>query len=132
MDHIQERLSPVNRTISDKDNLISGDDYTPDVMTSEVKTALQALHPHHLKEFLFFDVSKNAHRCPHCLAGRNQSEDEDDECEFVQFTGPDTMQCIVCLSSYSVAFYKKAIIDYFGYLDPKEQDDIKKELNEIS
>src|SRR6266850_100034 len=35
----------------DKDNLISGDDYTPDVMTSEVKTALQALDSDHLKEF---------------------------------------------------------------------------------
>ena len=42
------------------------------------------------------------------------------------------MQCVVCLSSYSVADYKKAIIDYFGYLDPKEQDDIKKQLDELS
>jgi hypothetical protein len=112
----------------DKDNLFNGDDYTPDVMTSEVKTALQALDSHHLKEFLFFDDSSNAYRCPNCLEGRNQS---DDESEFVQLTGPDSMQCIVCLSSYSVADYKQAIIEYFGYLDPKDQADIKKELDEL-
>jgi len=102
---------------------------SPDVMTSEVKTALQALDSDHLKEFFFFDDSKRAYRCPHCLAGRNQS---DDEREFVQFAGPNNMQCIVCLSSYSVADYKQAIIDYFGYLDPKDQNDIKKQLDEIS
>ncbi len=113
----------------DKDNLFGGDDYTPDVMTSEVKTALQALDSHHLKEFFFFDDSKDAYRCPHCLAGRNES---DDEREFVQFAGPDSMQCIVCLSSCSVADYKKAIIDYFGYLDPKDQASIKKELDELN
>jgi hypothetical protein len=112
----------------DRDNLFSGDDYTPDVMTSEVKTALQALDSHHLKEFFFFDDAKDAYRCPHCLEGRSQS---DDEREFVQFIGPDSMQCIVCLSNYSVADYKKAIIEYFGYLDPKDQDSIKKELDEL-
>jgi hypothetical protein len=37
-----------------------------------------------LKEFLFFDDTKGAYRCPHCLEGRNQS---DDEREFVQLTG---------------------------------------------
>src|SRR5262249_5053871 len=84
----------------DNENLFSGDDYTPDVMTSEVKTALQALDSHHLKEFFFFDDAKDAYRCPHCLEGRSQS---DDEREFVQFIGPDSMQCIVCLSNYSVA-----------------------------
>jgi hypothetical protein len=113
----------------DKDNLFSGDDYTPDVMTSEVKAAMQALDSHHLKEFFFFDNSKTAYRCPHCLAGRNQS---DDEREFVQFAGPDSMQCIVCLFSYSVADYKTAIIDYFGYLDPKDQASIEKELDELN
>jgi hypothetical protein len=113
----------------DKDNLFSGDDYTFDVMGSEANTALQALDSQCLKQFYFFDDSKNAYRCPHCLEGRNES---DDEREFVQFAGPDNMQCIVCLSSYSVADYKKAIIDYFGYLDPKDQDGIKKELDELS
>jgi hypothetical protein len=112
----------------DKDNLFSGDDYTSDVMASESNTALQALDSQCLKQFYFFDNSKNAYRCPHCLEGRNES---DDEREFVQFAGPDNMQCIVCLSSYSVADYKKAIIDYFGYLDPKDQDGIKKELDEL-
>jgi hypothetical protein len=113
----------------DKDNLFSGDDYTSDVMASEANTALQALDSQYLKQFYFFDDSESAYRCPHCLEGRNQS---DDEREFVQFTGPDDMQCIVCLSSYSVADYKKAIIAYFGYLDPKDQDRIKKKLDELS
>jgi hypothetical protein len=111
-----------------KDNLFGGDDVRHDVMTSEVKTALEALDSHHLKEFFFFDDTRSAHRCPHCLHGRERS---DDECKFVQLIGPDNMQCIVCLSNYSVVDYKKAIIDYFGYLDPKEQDEIKKELDEL-
>ncbi len=111
----------------DRDNLFSGDDYTPDVMTSEVNTALQVLDSQHLKEFLFFDDTKGAYRCPHCLEGRNQS---DDEREFVQLTGPDSLQCIICLSKYSVADYKQAIIDYFGYLDPKDREKINKELDE--
>lgn len=113
----------------DKDNLFTGDDYTNDVMTSEVLAVLQALESQDLKKFFFFDNSKAAYRCPHCLEGRNQS---DDEREFVQFAGPDKMQCFVCLSSYSVADYKQAIIDYFGYLDPKDQASIKEELEALS
>jgi hypothetical protein len=112
----------------DKDNLFSGDDYTPDVMAREVHTALQALDSDHLQEFFIFDDSEEAYRCPHCLAGRNES---DDEREFVQFAGSDRMQCILCLSSYTVAEYKQAIIDYFGYLDPKDQDRVKKRLDDI-
>ena len=73
-------------------------------------------------------TSEEAYRCPHCLAGRNES---DDEREFVQFTGSDSMQCILCLSSYTVAEYKQAIIDYFGYLDPKDRDGVKKRLDDI-
>ena len=42
------------------------------------------------------------------------------------------MQCFVCLSSYSVADYKQAIIDYFGYLDPKDQASIKEELEALT
>jgi len=110
----------------DADNILDGDDYVPDVMTSEVNTALHALDSHHLKEFFFFDDSKDAYRCPHCLKGRNQS---DDESVFAQFVEPDNMQCVVCLSSYSVAGYKKAIIDYFGYLDRNDLDRIKIELD---
>ena len=112
----------------DKDNLFSGDDYTPDVMAREVYTALQALDSDHLQKFFFFDDSEEEYSCPHCLAGRTET---DDEREFVQFTGPDSMQCILCLSSYSVAEYKQAIIDYFGYLDPKDQDRVKKRLDDI-
>lgn len=111
----------------DKDNLFTGDDYTRDVMTSEVNTVLQALDSDHLKEFFFFDDAKEAYRCPHCLEGRNT----DDESEFVQLAGRDRMQCVACLSSYSVAEYKQAIIDYFGYLGPEEQDRIRKELDEL-
>jgi hypothetical protein len=112
----------------DADNLFSGGDYTSDVMASEVKTALQALDSRLLKEFFFFDDAKKAYRCPHCLEERNQS---DDEHEFVQFVGPDSMQCIVCLSNYSVADYKGAIIEYFGYLGAKDQDATKMELDKL-
>jgi hypothetical protein len=104
------------------------DDYTPDVMTSEVKTALQVLDSHHLKEFLYFDDTREVYRCPNCLDER--SKHADDEREFVQLTGPDSLQCIVCLSNYSVPDYKQAIIDYFGYLAPKDQEKIKKEMDE--
>jgi hypothetical protein len=112
----------------DKDSLFTGDDYTPDVMIGEVNTALQALDPDLLEEFFGFDESKPAHRCPHCLHGRNQS---DDECEFVQMTEAGRFKCIVCTSDYAVADYKQAIIDYFGYLDPKDQESIKKEMDEL-
>jgi hypothetical protein len=111
----------------DKENLVSGDDYTPDVMTSEINVALEALDSRNIKEFFFFDDTKAAYRCPHCLEGRNQS---DDECEFVQVSGPDSLQCIVCMTSYSVADYKQAIVSYFGYLDAQDQERIKKEVDE--
>jgi hypothetical protein len=112
----------------DKDPRFYEDDYTGDVMTSEVSTVLQVLDSYHLKEFLYFDDTKEVYRCPKCLEGR--SKHSDDECEFVQLTRPDSLQCVVCPSNYSVADYKQAIIDYFGYLDPKDQEKIKKEMDE--
>jgi hypothetical protein len=103
------------------------DEYKNDVITNEINTALQVLDPNDLKEFLYFDDKKAVYRCPSCLAQR--SKWSDDEREFIQVTALDNLQCIVCLTNYSIADYKQAIIDYFGYLDQKEQESIKKELD---
>ena len=98
------------------------------MITGEVNTALQVLESHHLKEFLDFDNAKEVYRCPNCLA--NRSKWSDDEREFVQLVASDRLQCVVCLSNYSIADYKQAIVDYFGYLDSKDQERIKKEMDE--
>lgn len=112
----------------DEEGLFTGDDYTPNVMAIEVNTALRALDRRHLKEFFFFDPSKPVHDCPHCLEGRS---DSDHDCEFVQRVASDSMQCIVCLSTYSVAEYKKAVIGCFGYLDPAGLEAVKGRLKKI-
>jgi hypothetical protein len=98
------------------------------VIISEVSAALRALDPPHRKEFFFLDDAKKIYSCPRCLEGHKHL---DNDCEFVQLIGPDSMQCIICQSNYSMADYKRAILDYYAFLDPEEQAEIREELDEL-
>ncbi|WP_018264010.1 hypothetical protein [Methylobacterium sp. WSM2598] len=111
----------------DKDAIFTGDDFTTDVMISEVTAALHLLEPKQLREFFGYRESKPVFRCPCCLARRSQS---DDECEFVQMTSTKQMVCFVCLSSYAVEEYRERMIEHFGYLGEEEQREIAAELRE--
>ncbi len=110
----------------DKENLFTGDDYTTDLMISEVNTAFLELDEFQIKEFFYYDSRKDFYRCPHCLSKR---ENSDNECGFVQFNKDRDLVCFLCLYTYNIEEYKQEIIDYFGYMDENEIDKIKSELN---
>ena len=108
---------------SDKEGIFTGDDYVNDKICSEVTAALAEIEPKHGKTYFQYDSRKKGLRCPICLERRNS----DDEWRFAQKQKNETIKCIACLSVFDRSEYKKKIIEYFGYLDKDEQEQVAKE-----
>ena len=108
---------------TDKEALFTGDDYTHDKICREVGAALSELAPRHAKQFFQYDTKKRGLSCPKCLEIRSG----DDEWRFAQKQQDGTIKCIACLATYTQPDYKRAVVEFFGYLSEEGQLEVEKE-----
>jgi hypothetical protein len=109
---------------TDKEALFTGDDYTHDKVCREVSAALSELEPRHAKQFFEYDTRKKGLSCPKCLELRSG----DDEWRFAQKQQDGSIKCIACLTSYNQSDYKRAIVEFFGYLGEEGRREVEKDV----
>lgn len=113
---------------SDDDIIFDGEDHSHDRLTEEIAAAFDELSPQEVKKFFHYDAHKRGYRCPKCLELRTSGSDR--EWPFAQKRKDGHIECVACMTAYTVAEYKEAIQEFFGYLDKNERQEIAKELEE--
>ena len=108
---------------SHKMTILSGHEFSHDVLMDELDTVFDALEPKHLKLFFGYDPKKKDLRCPQCVELRSEYSDSS---EYAQKQDDGTIRCAACLSVMSAAEYKTRILDQF---DPANRDEIAGEID---
>ena len=110
-------------TGSDKLEILSGRNFSHDILMGELDTVFGALEPRHLKLFFGYDPKKKSLRCPECVELRSKYSDR---CEYAQKQHDGVIRCAACLSVMSAAEYKSRILDQF---DPGNREEIAVEID---